>query len=595
MTRQTFDAGAEPRIVVTDVNGDIRIRVWDAGTVLVETDASPRELVCAEMILTIGGCDDDLDLRVPGGSTISVTRLDGDIAVEGVRRIELAQVRGDVDLEHIAEAVEATDLAGDLDVVHTPIVLVRGIVGGEVDLADVTRIEIEAVADDMSIQRATTVVAGSVDGNLDVDHLTGDLRCGTVGRDCEIQDSPQAEITLNMISGDLEIENVGRIHVGGTGGDCDMYAVPDGVQVVHIGGDAGFTQIGSHLQVGDIGGDAALKDIQGTIEIGTINDNLELHTAFSPDSPVRLNVGGDSTVILPDKPDVQIQASVIGQIRGNNVGVRRDGRLVRLVYGEGAARLELTVGGDLELRASTNPRSSAGDIWGEFEQDLGAFGREMGKIGQEVGREMGKLGQELGHDFSSLFGWSSETSQADQRSDAEATEKTQRKGDQRARRMRQRAEARARQARERAEAYAHQQRQERVGRMRVRFHDREWWFDPQRLERIKEQAQYAASEGLSDAIDAVEQAISKLYSVSPARPEAAPASEPAEQTGASEASTAPAATGPTTRLQPDEPAADASDRPAADVAQQREAILHMVAEGRITPEEGDLLLEALEH
>jgi len=32
---------------------------------------------------------------------------------------------------------------------------------------------------------------------------------------------------------------------------------------------------------------------------------------------------------------------------------------------------------------------------------------------------------------------------------------------------------------------------------------------------------------------------------------------------------------------------------ALDVEQEREAILRMIAEGRITPEEGDLLLEAL--
>ena len=31
----------------------------------------------------------------------------------------------------------------------------------------------------------------------------------------------------------------------------------------------------------------------------------------------------------------------------------------------------------------------------------------------------------------------------------------------------------------------------------------------------------------------------------------------------------------------------------ADIEQEREAILRMIAEGRVTPEEGDLLLEAL--
>ena len=38
----------------------------------------------------------------------------------------------------------------------------------------------------------------------------------------------------------------------------------------------------------------------------------------------------------------------------------------------------------------------------------------------------------------------------------------------------------------------------------------------------------------------------------------------------------------------------ASEQKDMDIDQEREAILRMIAEGRVTPEEGDLLLEALE-
>jgi hypothetical protein len=36
-----------------------------------------------------------------------------------------------------------------------------------------------------------------------------------------------------------------------------------------------------------------------------------------------------------------------------------------------------------------------------------------------------------------------------------------------------------------------------------------------------------------------------------------------------------------------------ADRVSVDIDQEREAILRMIAEGRITPDEGDMLLEAL--
>ena len=42
-----------------------------------------------------------------------------------------------------------------------------------------------------------------------------------------------------------------------------------------------------------------------------------------------------------------------------------------------------------------------------------------------------------------------------------------------------------------------------------------------------------------------------------------------------------------------EQSASTSQSPEYNLEQEREAILRMIAEGRITPEEGDLLLEAL--
>ena len=51
---------------------------------------------------------------------------------------------------------------------------------------------------------------------------------------------------------------------------------------------------------------------------------------------------------------------------------------------------------------------------------------------------------------------------------------------------------------------------EREARINVRFNDREWRLDPERLERIKEQARKAASEGIAGALEAVERAVSNL-------------------------------------------------------------------------------------
>jgi hypothetical protein len=176
-----------------------------------------------------------------------------------------------------------------------------------------------------------------------------------------------------------------------------------------------------------------------------------------------------------------------------------------------------------------------------------------------------------------------------------------RKARRRAHRMQQRAGRHARRAYKQAEKHARQQTETEADnpRMHVRFNDREWWFDPERLERIKEQARRAATEGVSEALEAVERAINKLHVPGTPPPEQAPPESFSAATAAS-AATAPedtptAATGPTTRLQQEQPAAQSQATPQQrNVEKEREAILRLVAEGRITPEEGDLLLEALE-
>jgi hypothetical protein len=50
---------------------------------------------------------------------------------------------------------------------------------------------------------------------------------------------------------------------------------------------------------------------------------------------------------------------------------------------------------------------------------------------------------------------------------------------------------------------------------------------------------------------------------------------------------------PVSPVDPVEPIQESEEAAHIDIDQEREAILRMIAEGRVTPEEGDMLLEAL--
>ncbi len=596
MTEQLFPAGVEPRVLINQVGGDLRVRVWEMPMLRIDTEADLQERYHEGDTLTLVGAASDLELCVPPNTEISVSDLQGDARIVGVRRVELTSVSGDIQLQHIAEMVEVIGVTADLDVAYTPTLLVHGEIGGDVMLAHVTRAEIEAVATDLVANQVETLVVGLVGGDLEVERLATVLRCGSVGRNCELQGSPTAEITINTIGGDLEVEGAARLHISDVGGDCDLGNIRDAVQVVRIGRDAGFTEIGTSLQVGEVGVDVEIKEVHGTISIGSIGGDLELCAPFPPDSQARLNVCGDAEITLPDNPNLQLQAMVGGEVSGNGTAAQGADQMLSLAYGTGAARLELTVVGNLLLRSSHSPHSSSG-LWSNVEREISEFGHQMGKLGQDLGREMGKLGQDLGLEFGSLFGgkgtelpsWEDWTRQS-------------RKARRRAHRMQQRAGRHARRAYKQAEKHVRQQAEPEVdnSRRHVRFDDREWWFDPERLERIKEQARRAATEGVSEALEAVEQAINKLHvSGTPPPPEQASSEQaPLESSSVStetKASEGTAATEPTTHRQQEQPPAHSQAvSQQRDIQKQHEAILRLVAEGRITPEEGDLLLEALE-
>ncbi len=600
MAQQVFAAGEAPRIVITLVQGDLDVHVWDERSISVETDGTVAGLNQEGTTLTIGDCDDDLLLQVPPDTTIHVTRVEGDAEIEGVRRVELGSVDGDVALQDISgessveddsAAIEITTMGGDLSVENTPMLRVRHSIGGDASLKEVATVEIETVGGDFVVKQASTVLVSTVGGDMVAEDVTAALRCGVVGGDASAHGGPRTDIMLGNTGGDLSVGSAASLEAGNIGGDASIRDVQGDIEIGHTGSDISINGAGGNLRVGSIGGDASLKGVQGGIETVNVGGDVYLQGAFPPDSATRMNVGGDAAVVLPDNANLSIRALVGGDISGKAIIASRSGNMVNLVYGEGQAHLELNVGGDLALRGGSNPRASSsfGDWGGSFGREMGNWGKDFGREMANLGRELGRLGEDLGREIASTFaeaGWSKGGATADEvsRKAREQADKARRKADEAARKA-----------------------SERAARMNIRINDREWRLDPERLRNLEEQARRAAEGGIANAMEAVDRALSNLGVAKPPVPPTPPVSPvspvapvpPVPPTPP----TSPFSSSPEASTQDEEnkgeEAGDASAQPAIDEPtartreQERVAILRMIAEGRITPEEGDLLLEAL--
>src|SRR5258708_32333778 len=85
--------------------------------------------------------------------------------------------------------------------------------------------------------------------------------------------------------------------------------------------------------------------------------------------------------------NLSLHALAGGWVSGESPDSGSYGTFADLVYGEGAARLDVIAGGNVRLLSSATPRSrSMGESWNDFGHSMAGDGREMGRRGRGIGR-----------------------------------------------------------------------------------------------------------------------------------------------------------------------------------------------------------------
>jgi hypothetical protein len=396
--QQTFPAGRHPRLMLEDLNGSLSVLPWEQPDISVEAAGELPPLTYEGDVLRISAVTGDLTVRVPCGkrlfsqrprgiTDVYVRQLSGHATLEGVREVVLRSVGGSVHvkdcegslhLEEVREAVEVSTCGGDLEARQVPSLRVRDAIGGDVRLDSLQDVRLDAVG-----------------GNLQIRAMGERLQVGNVGGDCQVKDSPSAELLIGNVGGDLEIALARRVQVGNVGGDASVCEVAGDVTVSHIGGDA------------------SLRKITGAVETQAVGGDLRLEATFAPGSSAHLSVGGDARLVLSEGASLSIEAWVGGDICGLPSWARRSGRCsqISLVYGEGSARLQLHVGGDLVLEGPGQPDIRTHGVgvywdqaaWHDFGREMSLVGEEVGREMARVGRELGRMGQEVGRELSRAF------------------------------------------------------------------------------------------------------------------------------------------------------------------------------------------------
>lgn len=352
MTQQTFAVDRNPRVVIAQVKGSLSVQAWKERTISVEMAGTVAELRQDGDTVIINGSEGDLTLWVPGildfgksiTTDISVTQLSDNATIEGAGdvvlkeiggNVALRNIGGDVELENVHTAAELTNIGGDLRATSMPSLVARNGIGGDASLSDIAQVEVDAVGGSMELDRAGTAVIHAVGSRLDVEGVEALLRCNAVGGDCRVQGSATAEVTIKYVGGSLQMQGVVHSHMSNVGG------------------------------------------------------NLDLEATFPAGSHAHFHVGGNASIALPEDANLSLHAIAGGCVNSESPDFSSYGNFAGLVYGEGAARLDVIAGGNVKLISSATPRSrSMGQSWNDFGHSMAGVGRGMGRLGREIGREM---------------------------------------------------------------------------------------------------------------------------------------------------------------------------------------------------------------
>lgn len=373
----------------------------------------------------------------------------------------------------------------------TPVPTIRvESVGGDLQVTGWDEAKIELSADDLrrdAIQQDGTTITIRIPSDLElrIPHQAH-LVIYRVGGDAEIEEVLNVEAAT--IGGDLEISGAQQVRVDAVGGDADLTLTQGIATIGRIGGDLSLHDA-AQLTVGVVGGDADLSGIGTLRGLEKIGGDVSLtEWAGRCEHHFTSKVGGDVTLELTDTASFVLHAELRGDLEGSGTGWNVSGNsgVLDATFGEGGPVWSLNVGGDLEIEGGTmhdqafSSRGSSGGRregrntpanpnWGGFGEEMRGFGREMENVAREMAREFGQMGRDFGR---------------------EVMRETQRP----------------------AEPPRAGDAPPRPGRPRVqvRVNNREFQLDAKQIERIRTEAQRAATAGIARAQEAVMRAFNNM-------------------------------------------------------------------------------------
>lgn len=179
-----ISVGPSPKIMVSSIGGDVSVVGWEGNEILVKADDDEIRLEQSGDEIRFS-CDDDVSLRVPKASTLSIASISGDASIREISGdIRISSINGDLSMREVGTvAIELVQ--ADFSIRGARGNLYVKNVGGDVSIRDVDgNVNLDSVANDLALRGAH-----------------GDIKVN-VGEDVVVYLEPRAEGQYLVTAGD---------------------------------------------------------------------------------------------------------------------------------------------------------------------------------------------------------------------------------------------------------------------------------------------------------------------------------------------------------------------------------------------------------
>ncbi len=321
------------------------------------TDEKEIELKIDRDLELHGWDKSEVEVSVPREGDLTLKTVEEKVILESLSNMEIWVPK--------ALSIRVRKVDGDAEIENLTGLLAINGVGGDLDVNNTGETRVDAVGGDLSAKRAASLEVTAVGGDASIGRIPGAVRIANVG-------------------GDLDADSLGSLQLINVGGDCSVRRVEGEFSVASVGGDLNGAELTAQISAITVGGDLNLHMKQGGVKAAAGGD-LAINIDSLSGEAVTLSAGGDVSLHLPAPASAKMHISSGGRdilMRVGGWNERVEMYSFDFTLGDGTTPIQITAGGDVVVTdGNTEARKGPGTFeFGGVKVDVDAISQTVQEV-----------------------------------------------------------------------------------------------------------------------------------------------------------------------------------------------------------------------